>query len=122
MLNHPRRLFLLDGIGALISAVLLTQLPGLGLPAATIRTLAGLASVCAAYSLTCAQFVTLGNYRPYLAAVALANTGYCVVTLGTLVRHRASVTPLGVTYLLLEILVISLLVCLEFRAVRGSSG
>lgn len=115
-----RRLFLVDGIGALTSAVMLglvltTWEPFFGMPSRVLVPLALAAVVFAAYSLTCHRR-NLGP--PFLLGIAMANTAYCGVTLALVVAHRASLTTLGLAYFVGEVLVILALVAAEFDAVR----
>ncbi len=114
----PRLLLLIDGLGALLTATLLMTLPDLGIPTATLRFLALAATVMSAYSLTCC--LTWRTGPPYLRAIATANTAYCLTTLSLLVWHRATLTWLGLVYFLLEFLIVSQMVRLEYRA--GSKG
>lgn len=114
----PRLLLLIDGLGALLSAALLMALPPIGIPAQTMTLLALTATGMAAYSLTCC--LTHRTGRTYLRSIAWANTCYCLTTMGLVVWHRATLTPLGLVYFLGEILIISQLVRLERRA--GKDG
>ncbi len=121
LLANPAKLFLLDGLGAVLSTILLWAWvipfqPSIGMPLETLRIFASIAPVLAVYSLTCYRLVK--NYRPYLTVIATANSAYCLATLVSLLWHRKSMTVLGTAYFLLEILVVSLLVNLEYRAAR----
>lgn len=115
-----RRLFLVDGIGALASAVMLglvltTWEPVFGMPSRVLVPLALVAVAFAAYSLTCHR----KNVGPdFLLGIAVANTLYCGVTLALVLAHRTSLTWLGLAYFVGEVLVILGLVAVEFNAVR----
>lgn len=111
-----RLLLLLDGLGALLSAALLLALPDVGLPLATIRALALSATLMAAYSLTCC--LTHRTGRRYLQAIATANTAYGFTTLALMLWHRASLTTFGLVYFVLELLILSQLIRLEYQGGR----
>lgn len=112
----PRLLLLVDGLGALLSALLLVALPQLGIPAHTLRRLALAATVMASYSLTCC--LTHRTGRIYLGAIATANAVYCLTTIAVVIWHRTTLTPFGFLYFLGEIIIISQLIRLEYRGGR----
>jgi FtsH-binding integral membrane protein len=118
-----RRLFLVDGIGALTSAVMLglvltTLEPVFGMPSRVLVPLAIVAGLFAVYSLACHRM----NLGPaFLQGIAVANSVYCGVTLALVVAYRDSLTWLGIAYFAGEILVILGLVAAEFNAARGAS-
>jgi uncharacterized membrane protein len=119
----PKRLFLLDGLGALLTAFLLGIVlvqfeEQVGLPPGMISSLALVACAFAFYSLACYKLVK--NWRPYLLVIAFANAVYSFFTLGMLVYYHQRVTTLGVTYFLLEFIVVSGVVAIEVAAIfRG---
>jgi hypothetical protein len=115
-----RQLFLLDGLGAVVTAVMLGAVlpafePAFGMPRPILLALALVAASFAAYSLTC--HVRAAGAR-MLLGITIANTAYCVCTLGLVVWLRGSVTWLGVAYFLGEILVIAALVTVEVIVAR----
>lgn len=117
-----KQLFLLDGLGALVSAgalgLLLPQFESLtGVPANALYWLAALACGLAAYSAGCWLWAGPG-WRPWLRALALLNIAYGCLTAGLMVIWQRRVTGWGLGYFLLELLVISGLVLLELRASR----
>lgn len=121
----PRTLFLADGLGALVTALLVgAVLPTLGdligMPRLLLRTLALAAAVLAAYSLTCAA-VRPQRWPAYLRGIALANAGYCLVTAALLVRVRATVHTLDWLYFVGEIVVVGALATLELRVARAAT-
>lgn len=120
--SHPRRVFLLDGSGALLSVVALMAVviplqPSFGLPLGLLRALASVATVLAAYSLCCSLGLRK-NFRPFLLGIASANTAYCLVTMSALAWHRLEITGLCLLYFSLETLVIAALVALELETAR----
>lgn len=119
---EPQRLFLIDAIGALISAlmlgVVLTQFEAyFGMPKATLYWLAGLAGVFAVYSLTCAIRLP-AKWPAFMKGIAVINWSYCVLTAVLLVVMHSAMTPLGVLYFVGEIMIVSVLGMIEFGVGR----
>lgn len=115
--TNPKRLFLLDGIGALISAFflggVLVQLESLiGMPVQVLYVLAGMALIFAGYSLSCYANTPL-KWTSYLKVITVTNSLYCCLTLGLVIYHFERLTLLGLTYFILEMIVIILLVRIE---------
>ncbi|MDP3275724.1 MAG: hypothetical protein Q8Q09_11050 [Deltaproteobacteria bacterium] len=114
------RLFLLDGLGAVVTAVLLGTLlttfePWFGMPKHILLPLSVVAACFAVYSLTC-RVRAAG--APWLLGIAAANALYCVCTLSLVFWLRSSLTWLGVAYFVGEIAVISTLVIVELSVAR----
>jgi hypothetical protein len=114
------RLFLLDGLGALVTAVMLgavltTFEPWFGMPKHILLPLSVVATCFAVYSLTCR--VRAAGAR-WLLGIAGANALYCVCTLSLILWLRSSLTWLGVAYFLGEIALISTLVIVEWSVAR----
>jgi hypothetical protein len=110
-----RQLFLLDGLGAAVTAVMLGVVlpafePAFAMPKRSLLALALVAASFAAYSLTC--HARAADAR-FLLGIAVANAAYCVCTLGLLVSLRGSLTWLDMAYFLGEIFVIATLVIVE---------
>jgi hypothetical protein len=121
----PRTLFLIDGVGALVTAlsvgVLLPMLgEHIGMPRPVLRSLALTAAVLAAYSLTCAAAQPT-RWPALLRGIALANAGYCVVTAALLVRVSATRHALDWLYFGGEIAVVSALATFELRVARAAA-
>jgi FtsH-binding integral membrane protein len=121
----PRTVFVMDGVGALVTALLVgVVLPTLGdhigMPRPVLRALALTAAVFAAYSLTCAA-TRPTRWPDYLRAIALANAGYGVVTAALLVRFHATLHVLDWLYFVGEIIVMGALVTFELRVARAGT-
>jgi len=117
--QEPRRLLLVDALGALLSAALLYFLlmphaDLIGLPQKHINGLAIGALCLMAYDLI-ARIVYTAERRWTIAGIALLNTLYCVTTLGLLALHYPTITLLGWGYFLGESAIIVVLVYLEWR-------
>lgn len=118
-LNVPARtLFLIDGIGALSSALLLGFVlveyeVFFGMPPKTLYFLAFWPCLFALYDV----FNVL-NSSPdssfLIRVIAIANVGYCLLSLGALISHFDSLTTWGVAYFVTELIIIVVLVIIEF--------
>jgi hypothetical protein len=122
----PRRLFLFDGLGALLSILFLGLiLPAFetefGMPAQVLQLLAIVACGFASYALACFRF-SPRNWRPFLQASAIANLLYCGLTIGLVIAYRTSVTRLGFVYFALEVVVVVALSLLEISIIRDSKA
>lgn len=119
------QLFLIDGIGALVSAVFLGVVlvrlePIVGMPLYALYLLAFLALIFAAYSLSCYAFNQ--SNQKYLRFIALVNGSYCLLTLGLVIFYFKSLTYLGILYFGVEIIIILSLVRLEWNHQARNSG
>ncbi len=118
----PRRIFLLDGFGALVSAVLLGIVlvhfqPLIGMPTSILYPLAGVAGGFCLHSLGCV-FYPPTNWRRSLLTVAGANLTYCLITLGLIISYSHQLRPLGWVYFLAEIAIVVPLSALEIAVAR----
>jgi len=118
----PKSVFLLDGIGALLTAlslgVILPLVPEwIGLAPSVLRALGGVGAIYAAYSLS-RYFVGETTRGLWLRALMVANLAYCVLTATLVGLHFGSLEVLGVVYFGGEILIILALVALELRVYR----
>ena len=116
---NPRRLFLIDGFGAILSAFLLgivmTRYEStFGMPRETLYFLASLPCVFAVYDFFCYLLVA-ESWRPYLNIIAIANLIYCCISIGFLFYHYQKLTSLGWIYFLLEVIIIIILVIVELK-------
>lgn len=117
--SNPKRLFLLDSLGALLSAFLLGVVlpsfqPTFGMPHNVLYGLAALACLFAIYSFWNYRWFK-ENWRPYLRGIAIVNLLYCGLTAALVIFFRQELTRWGLLYFLLEMVVIIALVVLEFR-------
>lgn len=116
---NPKKVFLLDACGAIVSAVMLglvlTALePMIGMPSMALHKLAITACVFAAYSLVC-YWQTPQNWRPYLKTIALANFCYCLYTIYLVIQLYDVLTLLGISYFVAEVIVVFALVAFEWK-------
>lgn len=120
---NPRQVFLLDAIGASLTAftvgvVLVYFQPFVGMPTGKLYFLAAPAVCFAIYSWRC-HFKLKKRWRPFLVGIAVANLLYCIVSLGLVVYYYSELTTLGLTYFLLEMGVVFLVVGIEVRTIRA---
>lgn len=118
----PRNLFLLDSIGAVVSAfflfvVLKTFEPYFGMPGDVLNYLSAIAVMFCIYSTSCFFFV-MNNWRPFLAAISTANLLYCFATLILVGYYYNSITAPGMIYFIGEIAIVCGVVFLEFKTIR----
>lgn len=121
----PRRVFLVDGLGALCTAFCIWLLMSwlteqVGLPVEVMRILFRVALIFAAYSLAC-HFIQPAARRPWLALIMTANLLYAFATVLLLWTHRSGMQPLGWVYFMGEILVIVILLRWEWQVLRNGS-
>ncbi|WP_420318491.1 hypothetical protein [Ekhidna sp.] len=119
---NPENIFLIDGIGALISTfllgfVLIKLQEWIGMPQHLLELLAALAFIFAIYSFSMHIFKPK-NWQLFLRIIAYTNLTYCIITLYLIVAQFNSLTSLGITYFLVEIVVILALVKIEFQTIR----
>lgn len=122
-LNHliadPRKVFLLDGFGAVLSAfslgIILVQFESaFGMPKEKLYYLAAAAVLFAIYSFGC-SFRLPNNWRPFLRFIAITNLIYCSITTFLVLRFYEELTVLGLIYFILEIIIILSLVRFELK-------
>jgi hypothetical protein len=109
-----KKLLLVDGIGAILTCLLLSQLlarmePLFGMPPDVLYILAGIAGIFAIYSLGGWLFLK-NNGRTYLRIIAIANSLYCLTTLILVIYFFPVLTWLGIAYFLGEIALVLFLV------------
>lgn len=117
-----KKLFLLDGIGALVSAFLLGVVlvkfqNYFGIPKTTLYVLAALPCFFAIYDFIC-FFKIDKNLGRLLKGIAIVNLLYCVLSLGLAFYHFQEITLLGWTYVIVEIFIVVILAIIEFKIAR----
>lgn len=119
-----RKLFLLDTVGAAVTALLLWQLIGrfphlFGVPLFWIRWLSRIAIVYSAYSLLC--YIIRPRFAgKFLKIIAIANIIYCAIILLMIMTNFNSLSALAIAYFIVEIGVIGYLASREFRLSKQS--
>ncbi len=124
MNKESKRLFLIDGLGALTTAGLLFFLLAefdylFGMPKPILHGLSLMAILFSAYSFSCLIMVKQ-NWKIFLSLIAFANITYCLLTSGLMLYHYSKLTQLGLMYFVGEIAVIIMLVFFELKTIVKS--
>lgn len=121
----PRKLFLIDGLGAVLTATLLAAVLAqfestFGMPSNMLYFLASIAVVFAVYSLTC-YWKTPENWPYFLQGIAVVNLSYCMLTAAIVAWFRNEMTWIGVGYFVGETFVVSTLAGYEMITARRAA-
>ncbi len=116
---QPRKLFLIDSIGAFVSAIMLGLILTnfvhvFGMPKEILIYLACAACLFCIYSLSCyLQFPK--RWWIYMKIIAIINIFYCTITLGFVIHLADELTVLGFIYFIGEITIVILLAAMEWK-------
>ncbi|TGM66091.1 hypothetical protein EHQ94_12475 [Leptospira meyeri] len=121
--NNPKYIFLIDGLGAILSGVLLSLvlplfIDSLGMSKQSLFILAILPFVYAVYSLLCC-FLNPFQWKFYLRVIAIANLLYCLITMVYLVLNIKQTTVICEIYFVLEMIVVVSLATFEWKLTKG---
>lgn len=116
---QPRALLLVDGFGAILSAVLLgivlVEFGAIfGMPANVLYILALLPCVFAIFDFLSAA-KKRSNYGSLLKIIAVANFAYCLLSIGAIILHFQVLTIWGIGYFISELIIVSALVIIEWK-------
>ena len=122
LILNPKRLFLIDSFGAFLTAfflfaILRTFDEYFGMPKLTLDFISIIALAFSVYSFCC-FFLVGNNWHPFLKAISIANILYCCLTLGLVIYYYPLLTILGVTYFLIEIIIVVVLVFFEINVLK----
>lgn len=111
--------FLIDGIGAAMSALLLIMIVApfesfFGFPSDVAIYLAILPLLFCVYSLTC-HFTKPKNWSIFLRGIAICNVLYCVLTITMVIYFFQQLSIFGVIYFISEKLIIIPLAIWEWK-------
>lgn len=117
---HPKTLFLIDALGATLTALILGSVglffEGLfGMPSDILLILAWIALVYAFFSYSKA-LKPRTNWKKPLRTIAVMNFAYCVVTISLLIFFRKELSLIGWVYFFFELIIICILAIAELRA------
>ncbi len=120
--KNPKKLFQIDGFGAIISAtllgIILIDLDYLfGIPKTSLYFLATLPCFFAVYDFYC-YFKIDKKLGVFLKTIAVGNFVYCSLSIVLAVYHRKEITNLGWIYLWVEILIVFSLAIIELRIAK----
>ena len=112
-------MLLLDGAGALVSAllsgvVLVRWHARVGIPPAVLYLLAAVALGLAAFDAICFMSRRI-RLAGALRTIAVLNVAYCVLSLVLAAMHREQLLPLAYVYLGLECIIVGLLASVEWK-------
>ncbi len=115
--KKPGTLFLLDGLGAALTAlslffVLRPYCNAIGMPVNILSCLSLIGLCYCAYSMSC-YFLLKDRWTGFLRIIGFGNLLYCLLTMIFLTVYYQDLTPLGLIYFFGEILIILLLVYIE---------
>ncbi|WP_400076482.1 hypothetical protein [Winogradskyella sp. R77965] len=119
---NAKKLFLIDGLGAILSAfflgIVLVKFETIfGIPSSVLYYLASIPIFFAIYDFYCYQKRHL-NIGLFLKIIAVLNLIYCCISIGLVFYHFETVTSLGWVYILIEIAIILVLAIIELRVGR----
>ena len=117
-INKPKAIFLVDSIGAFLSAFYLLIISRFcsdffGINPSTLQLLTILPIVFCIYS-ACCYLLIIRGYKPFILIIAIANFLYCLITMVLIFTHYSELTILGLSYFILELMIIGIIVYLEF--------
>jgi hypothetical protein len=115
--RKPRALFLLDGLGAALTVLLLFFILRyyynyFGMPTNILTYLSIIGLIYCVYSMSC-YFFLQDNWTRYLRVIAIGNSLYCILTMGLTYSYYNNLTRMGLLYFLGEIIIIMMLVFIE---------
>jgi len=120
--SAPKKLFLFDGIGAMLSwailfLILIPNHQMIGIPAATLKFLATFPILFAAFD-AIVSYLRPKSFKPFINIVIALNVGYCALTLSHILMFSSTISWIGAVYFVSEILIILLLVRIEFKVLK----
>lgn len=106
----PKTIFLIDGLGALLTAFLLFVVlrsfnEYFGISKEILNYLSAIAAGLCIYSTLCFLFLK-ANWTPFIRIIAFANLFYCIITVGLLMIYCSLITTAGITYFFVEMVII----------------
>jgi len=119
---NPKKLFLIDGLGAILSAFLLGVVLVkyeviFGIPYLTLYFLATIPIFFTIYDFYCYRKI-YQKTGLFLKGIAVMNLIYCCISIALASYHFKTITSLGWIYILIETIIIALLAIIEFKVGR----
>lgn len=123
--DNPKKLFLLDGLGAILSAILLgvvlVNLQVLfGIPKPILYFLASLPCLFVVYDFYCYLMIDK-TFGIFLKVIAITNFIYCCLSIGLTIYHKEKITNLGWIYILTEVAIVCGIAFIEFKVAKKSN-
>lgn len=124
--KNPKKLFLADGVGAMLTAFLIIALlvpfnEWFKMPLKALYILATMATAFGIYSVCCYLLVG-NNWKPYLLLIAFANLLYCFATIALVVYYYQTLTILAVIYFFSELMIMGCLLTIELMVGFTNKG
>ena len=115
----PKQLFLIDGIGALLSAFLLAVVLVkyeyfFGIPRYTLYFLAIFPLYFAVIDIM--GYLSPKSAKTFLKVIAFSNLAYCLLSLGMATYHHQSLSLWGWVYIVVEVAIVLFLAIVELKA------
>lgn len=120
--EKQKMLFLIDSIGALLTAFFLYVVMRqfnyyVGMPN-QVLTLLSIVAICFfLYSMLC-LIILKRNRGPFIKVIGIANFIYCLLTIAMLFKYHHVLTVIGESYFLVEIVLICILSYIEINVSR----
>lgn len=119
IVHQPKAIFLIDGLGAFLSAAMLFIIfkffvSAFGLDAGILRLLATIALMISCLSLSI-YFLVTDNLSVLLRTIGIINLAYCFLTMAIVIFHLSELSVVAVIYFFVEIIIILLLAILELK-------
>lgn len=125
LLRNPYQLFLVDGLGAILSATLLLLVVApleayFGMPSTIVVVLGIIACLLVICSMSC-FLIKPRQWTIWMRIVTAANLLYAFTTAVLLFLYAHQLTVLGFLYFVGEIIILCILVVLERRAAASTT-
>ena len=116
---NPKKIFLMDALGAAVSAILLgvvlVKLERVfGIPESTLYFLAAFPILFILYDLFCLT-KNKNDLGPFLKLIAVVNITYCCLSIGMTIYHLNTITIFGYLYILIEVIITFTLAIFEYK-------
>ena len=117
--EKPKTLFLLDGFGAFLTAILLFAVlrnlnEYFGMPIHILTYLSVTAACLGIYSIACFLFLK-ENWMPFIKAISIFNLFYCILTSILVVVYFPMLTRICIMYFVGEIILVLVLAYIELN-------
>lgn len=119
---NPKKLFLIDGLGAFLSAFLLGVVlvkfeSTIGIPPSSLYFLTVFPLIFTMYDFYCYR-KNHNNLRCFLKGIAVVNLLYFCLSIGVAFLHRKTITNLGWIYIIVEVFIITILSNFELKVAK----
>ena len=118
----PQAVLLIDGLGAVVTAILLMTIVRtlneyFGMPQKALIALSIISLLFSVYSFSCFLFSGT-SAKKLLKPIIAGNIIYCILTLGLVLYFYNWLSVFGITYFVGEVLIICGLVYIEIKTVK----